>query len=431
MIDFGLSAYAREGEEEGLSDVVGTAYYMAPEVLRGSYGHKADVWSCGVVLYLMLSGMPPFRGADERAVFHSIIHDEPDFKGPAWRHVSSAAKEAIAAMLRKDPRKRPNASELLREFEWLEEASRDDKRERRATTSDAGVVAAGAAATAASTAAASTASALAAFRKKTKPQPPLKGEEHAPSASPTPPLPSPPPSSSSSSPWKEPSAPLDPAVKESLRRFVGTDRLKRQATLLVAGRLRGGAAQMAALRAACATLDADGRGVISVDQLRDAITCVAAHASGDHGASCAVVEAKRAAAAAGAGGAEEAPKPETALSPSSSSNKLCSSEAGGEEGGEEDASCGCSLSSSTCDLLQLEQHHLLSSRPASAAVSEGAGLDSGGDGIRDQRHRHLKHDCCSELGALLLDVCEEFREGCRLDYNKFVDYALQSSAKVK
>ena len=531
---------------------------MAPEVLRGRYGHKADIWSVGVICFLMLSGMvrsvfslffflfffffcfffffffffffslgekerffsfsfhflsfsfplssssfplsfskkenalaillvrllllslisfrpqnpfsyknkkkPPFRGDTERATFRSIVRDEPEFKGPAWRHVSPAAKEAIAAMLRKDPRKRPNASELLREFEWLEEA---EKKRRTSIDEVVGLAAPGRGAPAAAAAtAASTASPS--FRKRAKPpQPPLQGEKQAPS----PPSPSPSPSTS----LQELSAPLDPAVKDSLRRFVGSDKLKRQATLLVVGRLRGGPEQMAALRAACAMLDAEGRGIISVDQLRDAITCVASHAGGDHGKSCAVAEAKRAMESVGeAAGGAEAPKAAaaetaaSALSPSSSSNKLsrcCSSEGGAqqEEEQEGDASCGCSLSSSMCDLfaaeeraqqdqqrkqqreqqqgelLQLEQHHL-SSRPASAAVSECADLDDG-DGVRDQHrhhrqqrplhHRHLKHDCCSELGALLREVCDEFREGCRLDYNRFVDCALQGSARVK
>ena len=540
MIDFGLSAYARE--DERLSDVVGTAYYMAPEVLRGRYGHKADIWSAGVICYIMLSGMPPFRGDTERAVFRAIVDDEPEFKGAAWRHVSSAAKETIAAMLRKDPRKRPNAAELLQEFEWLEEASAAKKRmslekkrasiekkrrtsieKKRRTSIDAvaGSVPAVAAAAAAfrasatvaaapTAAAASAASALAVFRLRSKPRPRPPILEEA--LTPLPPPPSPPlSSSSSSSSLEELSTPLDPAVKDSLRRFVGTDKLKRQATLLVAGRLGrasggGGLEQMAALREACAALDAEGRGVISVDQLRDAITCVATHAGGDHGASCAVVEARRATGNGAGGSGGEAPKPATATSaaaafPSSSSssppsptNKMLSrlspseqKEHGGEgeettpEDDDDDTSCGCSLSSSMCDLaaaeerelqdqrrlqqrrrqqqmqvqqqgeqlhqqldlLQLEQHHL-SSRPVSAAVSEGGAagkpdqqqqqqLHHRQSHHRHSHHRHSlrKHDCCSELGALLREVCDEFREGCRLDYNKFVDYALQSSARVK
>ena len=449
---------------------------------------------------------PPFRGDTERAIFRAIVYDEPEFKGAAWRHVSSAAKETIAAMLRKDPRKRPNAAELLQDFEWLEEPAVGKKKRRTSIDAVAGSVPAATAAAAASAASAAASaassapsafpapSALAALRLKSRsrPRPPLeKAEQQAPPPPPSPPLSA----SSSSSSLGELSTPLDPAVKDSLRRFVGTDKLRRQATLLVAGRLRGGAEQMAALRAACATLDAEGRGVISVEQLRDAITCVATHVGGDHGASCAVVEARR--ATESAGGAEAA-KPATAaaaaaaLSPSPPSsfptNKLSrrSSSEGGEHEEEEeteddDTSCGCSLSSSMCDLaaaeereqllrdqqqqqqaqqqaqgeqlrrqldlLQLERHHL-SSRPASAAVSEAfAGKpdhhhrgDCVGDQHRQQQqqqqqrrhHRHgLKHDCCSELGALLREVCDEFREGCRLDYNKFVDYALQSSARVK
>ena len=69
--DFGLSVFFKPGEK--FRDVVGSAYYVAPEVLRRSYGLEADIWSCGVILYILLSGVPPFWGETEDEVFKAIL----------------------------------------------------------------------------------------------------------------------------------------------------------------------------------------------------------------------------------------------------------------------------------------------------------------------------------------------------------------------
>lgn len=59
LIDFGISTL----NEPVMTKVIGTPYYMAPEVIKGDYTNKCDVWACGVILYLMLCGVPPFSGA--------------------------------------------------------------------------------------------------------------------------------------------------------------------------------------------------------------------------------------------------------------------------------------------------------------------------------------------------------------------------------
>ena len=70
MIDFGTSA--EYNKKEKLSAKLGTPYYIAPEVLTGEYDEKCDVWSCGVILYILLCGYPPFNGENDKEIFRRI-----------------------------------------------------------------------------------------------------------------------------------------------------------------------------------------------------------------------------------------------------------------------------------------------------------------------------------------------------------------------
>lgn len=72
VIDFGTAVKLENGAN--LTQVIGTPYYMAPEVLKKNYGKECDVWSVGVILYIMLSGYPPFGGDDEREIFYATQH---------------------------------------------------------------------------------------------------------------------------------------------------------------------------------------------------------------------------------------------------------------------------------------------------------------------------------------------------------------------
>ncbi|XP_047954268.1 calcium-dependent protein kinase 2-like [Salvia hispanica] len=116
--DFGLSVFIEEGKT--YKDVVGSAYYVAPEVLRRKYGKEADVWSAGVMLYILLSGVPPFWGDNERAIFDSVLRGNVDFETKPWPSISESAKDLVRKMLTMDPKKRITAAQVL-EHPWLKE----------------------------------------------------------------------------------------------------------------------------------------------------------------------------------------------------------------------------------------------------------------------------------------------------------------------
>ncbi|KAG5078006.1 hypothetical protein JHK82_056701 [Glycine max] len=95
------------------TDIVGTCYYMAPEVLRKQTGPEVDVWSAGVILYILLRGHPPFWAKSESAIFQEILHGEIDFVSDPWPSITESAKDLIKKMLDKDPEKRISAHEVL------------------------------------------------------------------------------------------------------------------------------------------------------------------------------------------------------------------------------------------------------------------------------------------------------------------------------
>ena len=101
---------------ELLSEFVGTPYYMAPEVLSGGYGPEVDIWSAGIVLYIMICGFPPFWASTNEGIFDAIRRKELQFKSPKWRGVSDDAKDLIRGMLIKDPKLRVSALQLLGEL---------------------------------------------------------------------------------------------------------------------------------------------------------------------------------------------------------------------------------------------------------------------------------------------------------------------------
>ncbi|KAB1215388.1 Calcium-dependent protein kinase 3 [Morella rubra] len=136
--DFGLSVFFKPGERVSLNlsgcgfavsvclvaeqrsaygdvfkDLVGSAYYVAPEVLRRNYGAEADIWSAGVILYILLSGVPPFWGENEQGIFDAILRGHLDFSSDPWPSISSSAKDLVKKMLRADHNERLSAAEVL------------------------------------------------------------------------------------------------------------------------------------------------------------------------------------------------------------------------------------------------------------------------------------------------------------------------------
>jgi len=95
------------------TDVVGSAYYVAPEVLRRNYGPAADVWSIGIIMYILLSGQPPFWGPTESVIFNEILRAKLNLRQSPWPKVSRGAKDILKRMLCVDPRARITASQAL------------------------------------------------------------------------------------------------------------------------------------------------------------------------------------------------------------------------------------------------------------------------------------------------------------------------------
>ncbi|KAJ9539139.1 hypothetical protein OSB04_031872 [Centaurea solstitialis] len=120
LIDFGLSDFIRP--EERLNDIVGSAYYVAPEVLHRSYSLEADIWSIGVISYILLCGSRPFWARTESGIFRAVLRADPNFDDIPWPSVSPEAKDFVKRLLNKDYRKRMSAAQALT-HPWLSSES--------------------------------------------------------------------------------------------------------------------------------------------------------------------------------------------------------------------------------------------------------------------------------------------------------------------
>lgn len=110
-IDFGLSVFFKPGQV--FTDVVGSPYYVAPEVLLKHYGPEADVWTAGVILYILLSGVPPFWAETQQGIFDAVLKGHIDFESDPWPLISDSAKDLIRRMLCSRPADRLTAHAVL------------------------------------------------------------------------------------------------------------------------------------------------------------------------------------------------------------------------------------------------------------------------------------------------------------------------------
>uniref|UniRef100_A0A673FRI9 Serine/threonine-protein kinase 33 n=2 Tax=Sinocyclocheilus rhinocerous TaxID=307959 RepID=A0A673FRI9_9TELE len=115
ITDFGLSVQkGGVGSENMLQATCGTPIYMAPEVVNGhQYSQQCDLWSIGVIMYMLLCGEPPFISSSKERLSEMIMKGELTFSGPVWHTISDAAKTVIRCLLKVDPAHRITANELL------------------------------------------------------------------------------------------------------------------------------------------------------------------------------------------------------------------------------------------------------------------------------------------------------------------------------
>lgn len=116
IVDFGTSKMYDKNKQ--MKKTHGTPYYIAPEVLKGSYDEKCDVWSCGVILYILLSGFPPFNGSDDDEILDSVLEGKFTFNVREFRNVSKDAKHLITQMLTYNHKNRISIAEAL-EHDWI------------------------------------------------------------------------------------------------------------------------------------------------------------------------------------------------------------------------------------------------------------------------------------------------------------------------
>ena len=111
VIDFGTAMIF--DPKQMITKKSGTPYYIAPEVLQKSYTSKCDIWSAGVIMYILLCGNPPFNGKNDEDILRSVAKGKYNFAGDNWSNISKEAKDLIAKMLTYDPNERISALEAF------------------------------------------------------------------------------------------------------------------------------------------------------------------------------------------------------------------------------------------------------------------------------------------------------------------------------
>ena len=121
LIDFGAATVVKAGK---VKEKIGTPYYVAPEVLKGKGDLRSDIWSLGVILHILLCGVPPFTGRSEKEILNNVTKGKVEFLQPAWEVVSKSARRLVGRMLSLDPAQRPSAQQVL-EDPWVQGSARN------------------------------------------------------------------------------------------------------------------------------------------------------------------------------------------------------------------------------------------------------------------------------------------------------------------
>jgi len=116
LIDFGLSSKFKDGE--AMSSRAGTPYYVSPQVLAGKYNNLCDLWSAGVIMYVLLCGQPPFFGHTDQEVLAKVKQGYLTFGPKEWTGVSQDAKDLVRMLVKMDPSERLNAEQALN-HSWI------------------------------------------------------------------------------------------------------------------------------------------------------------------------------------------------------------------------------------------------------------------------------------------------------------------------
>ena len=124
LIDFGTAKTFEKGVK--MNKFIGTSYYISPEVLKENYDEKCDIWSCGIIMYILLCGYPPFNGNSNVDIYHAIQNNPPYFNGEEWKDITKEAIDLIKNMLNKQSTKRFSAEQCLN-HKWFKLLEHDNK----------------------------------------------------------------------------------------------------------------------------------------------------------------------------------------------------------------------------------------------------------------------------------------------------------------
>ena len=124
LVDFGAAKMF--SPHKRMSGIIGTTYYCSPEVIDNLYREECDEWACGVLMYILLTGYPPFDGETEEEIFYKIKNQKPNIKADELKNVSRNCKNLILQLLQKDPEQRIKAKDALQHPFFTENINVDD-----------------------------------------------------------------------------------------------------------------------------------------------------------------------------------------------------------------------------------------------------------------------------------------------------------------